>query len=1073
MPTDQAFKKAFFMEERVQKKTIDGLVHESQPDDYSKLRISNWIDGMGRNEDLFKKNLHLHNMEHKDLLEIMMDKNYDFDPNAEWLTVIREIENFDHQRPELPSILQKIIAFNPNEPITFFNFFLPFLKIGVERIEKAISLTEKKHGRSLMEEKVLFQLVRNLAETLSKVSFRTLTLELNIARLKELLIGETPQERYKYFSDTLLTDQNYIAEVYRQYPVLMRILAGKTVKWADNFSEIYDHLLCDKISIEQRFFNGTPISSVEDITVGISDSHNGGKGVAILKFSNGSSLVYKPRSLEIDDQFQELLHWFNGLNDDKLELRPITLLNRDTYGWSEFVEHKECSTEQEVKNFYYRMGYYLALLYSINAIDFHNENLIACGEHPVLIDLETLFNQDAVQSTDSATAQEIALKTLSQSVLATNILPVFTLYNKAEGRGLNISGMANGEEQLYPSKVPVIQSNHTDEQKVERGYITIPASSNYPTLNGEKVNVTLYIDEMMAGFKEAYGLLASNKDGLKNKVKRFENTRVRQILRATSRYGNLLAISYHPDYLRDGLDREMLLGKLWLDTEMQPELKQVLLAEKEDLLEGDIPYFTTEPGKPHIYDSQGRCYENYYEASSLFKTLEKIDGLGPKDYEEQLQIIKLSMLALGTTPSDKTSGYIPVVPEHPIKREPFLEEAKRIADYLIDRSIQGTNNGQKDVSWIGTRLTDNAESLWRIAPLGNDLYDGISGIALFFGYLYKYTKEPKYRDLVQKCLPPVKDSLRDMLVYPQYAALGAFTGVLSNIYMINHLSVILDEPSLLEEIKEVMPKLIESIPYTQEVDIIDGSAGSLIVCLDLYNQTDEEIFLDAARKFGEQILQKAIPQAKGIGWKLSVSEDALPGFSHGSSGIVWALYELYRLTGEQGLYDSLIQGLVYERSLYMEEKKNWAIPAAMELSQLPCAWCHGAAGVVLSRLLMKKAGYSDALIDDEIRAGLETIIKEGFGRDHSLCHGDLGNLDVLLLASQVLDDKIWEQYGYAVGEKVLKEIQQTGWKSGLPQYLETYGAMVGIAGIGLGLLKLYDIAGVPSLTRLESLTGLK
>jgi lantibiotic modifying enzyme len=73
----------------------------------------------------------------------------------------------------------------------------------------------------------------------------------------------------------------------------------------------------------------------------------------------------------------------------------------------------------------------------------------------------------------------------------------------------------------------------------------------------------------------------------------------------------------------------------------------------------------------------------------------------------------------------------------------------------------------------------------------------------------------------------------------------------------------------------------------------------------------------------------------------------------------------------------------------------------------------------------------------------------------------------------VLEDKIWEQYGYAVGEKVLKEIQQNGWKSGLPQHLETYGAMVGIAGIGLGLLKLYDKDGVPSLTRLESLTGLK
>lgn len=122
---------------------------------------------------------------------------------------------------------------------------------------------------------------------------------------------------------------------------------------------------------------------------------------------------------------------------------------------------------------------------------------------------------------------------------------------------------------------------------------------------------------------------------------------------------------------------------------------------------------------------------------------------------------------------------------------------------------------------------------------------------------------------------------------------------------------------------------------------------------------------------------------------------------------------------------------------------------------------------------IEKAGYSDSLIDIEIRVGLETIIKEGFGRDHSLCHGDTGNSAVLLLASKVLKEDLWKQYSYAVGEHVLDEIQQGGWKSGLPQYLETYGAMVGISGVGLGLLKLYDINGVPSITHLESITALK
>ena len=40
-----------------------------------------------------------------------------------------------------------------------------------------------------------------------------------------------------------------------------------------------------------------------------------------------------------------------------------------------------------MKRFYERQGGYLALLYMLQATDFHHENLIAAGEHPVLLDL--------------------------------------------------------------------------------------------------------------------------------------------------------------------------------------------------------------------------------------------------------------------------------------------------------------------------------------------------------------------------------------------------------------------------------------------------------------------------------------------------------------------------------------------------------------------------------------------------------------------------------------------------------------------------------------------------------------
>ena len=43
-----------------------------------------------------------------------------------------------------------------------------------------------------------------------------------------------------------------------------------------------------------------------------------------------------------------------------------------------------CTAPEEIQRFYERQGGYLALLYVLQATDFHFENLIAAGEHPVL-----------------------------------------------------------------------------------------------------------------------------------------------------------------------------------------------------------------------------------------------------------------------------------------------------------------------------------------------------------------------------------------------------------------------------------------------------------------------------------------------------------------------------------------------------------------------------------------------------------------------------------------------------------------------------------------------------------------
>ena len=124
--------------------------------------------------------------------------------------------------------------------------------------------------------------------------------------------------------------------------------------------------------------------------VSLSDPHRSGRTVSILTLEGGVKLVYKPRSLGLDRAFSKLLAWVNS-HDDLLTLKPIAVLDCGTHGWMEFVEHRACQTEDEVRRYYERAGQMLCLAYLLQGADIHAENIIAGGEHPVFIDLEMIF----------------------------------------------------------------------------------------------------------------------------------------------------------------------------------------------------------------------------------------------------------------------------------------------------------------------------------------------------------------------------------------------------------------------------------------------------------------------------------------------------------------------------------------------------------------------------------------------------------------------------------------------------------------------------------------------------------
>jgi lantibiotic modifying enzyme len=283
------------------------------------------------------------------------------------------------------------------------------------------------------------------------------------------------------------------------------------------------------------------------------------------------------------------------------------------------------------------------------------------------------------------------------------------------------------------------------------------------------------------------------------------------------------------------------------------------------------------------------------------------------------------------------------------------------------------------------------------------------------------------------------------------------------------------EEALVDEAEALAGRLAPLIERTEALDVIDGVAGCLLALLALDGCRRSPRAVELARRCGERLLAGAVPQVRGLGWRGSGGR-ALAGLSHGASGGAWALLELARVTGEERWREAARQALEYERVLFRPEAGTW-----LDLRFTPdrgpdgearrddayCGWCNGAAGIGLARVRM--AGLlEEPALRREAEVALETTLSVGFGHNHSLCHGDWGNLELLLQAGLHLDGERWLPRARAVAAGVLDSMRERGWVCGVPTGVETPGLMTGITGIGYGCLRLAAPRRVPSVLLLEA-----
>ena len=195
---------------------------------YINKRIQKWmnIQAFESNPALFSDRLQLDHIEQDNLpaliaLPFSSQKIEAESIQEHWWGRLDDIYRL-HQGKTLPDQILQLLK-EQNQNYGFINLAAPILSWFIEQLDAKLSRLCQRKGGIIRPEAVRKNIILALAQRLILRMTRTLTLEINVARLEGKLSGETPQERFVSFS-ALLLEQAMDEKLRSEYPVLFRQL---------------------------------------------------------------------------------------------------------------------------------------------------------------------------------------------------------------------------------------------------------------------------------------------------------------------------------------------------------------------------------------------------------------------------------------------------------------------------------------------------------------------------------------------------------------------------------------------------------------------------------------------------------------------------------------------------------------------------------------------------------------------------------------------------------------------------------------------------------------------------------
>ncbi len=939
------------------------------------------------------------------------------------------------------TVLPRDRAFTPGAPVPFEHVWAPLLVVARRRVRRASG----RRAYACFTGAAHAGVERVLLARVSELSTRALY------RVYNSGYPDRPPGAYAAFVRAQLAGG--LGDLFAAHPVLARLVATLVADWVDATAELLVRFAADACAVAAALGRGK-VGRILRVEAGLSDPHAHARQVAILHPPHGGPVVYKPRSLVFDVAYAELVAWLDkALPPGTPRPRALRVLDRGTHGWAEHAAASPCADEAASARYFERMGAVLCLAHVLRGSDLHSENVVAAGEHPVMIDLEVLCRpvpSEGAHAHDGLEPSVLDTGLLPEARVAGNgvgyleggiLLPNFDTSARAAAPGqdgpwwtqVNTDAMHWGSRTRLPTD-PQSEAQAREPRTAVRGYDATAAAA-----------------AVQRGFRRTYQVLGARRAELLSgtgPLAAFAGGASRVLLRATSVYLVLLRRTTHPDFLGGEAKRLAELDVLrgpYLRAAERPGLWPTLDAERDAMQRSDVPIFTVPADGTDLCGPGGEVLVAGYASMSGYASVRRgVAQMSDARLRRQLHHIKIALAAdRHRRRRDSDHDAAAPVDGAPLTPDQALAEAGQLAALL--RSVAATSPGG-GARWYAQDVGGGQR--W-IAAAGDGLEAGRAGIGLFFA-AHAYVLRghgidaDEATEWAYRALRPVCDSARQPARRTVSSGPGLAVGWGGIAYALSSAAAFLGDAGLLEAARAALVRMGPPRPRVL-ADVFAGAAGGVLGALAVHGVTGDADALDLALAWGEWLLVRCE-------WRVGE-----PGFGHGPPGVVAALLRLGTRAGDERFASPEVRAALTAAADGRECGRG---PSTIR------GWCRGTPGLGLAcaAALAAEAGTGDeqALWRSALAGAASDAAMDGRA-PWTLCCGAFARVEVNLAAAAALGRPEFVHNARVLAGRVVAGARRRR-SYAYPALAESLspGLLRGVAGVAYTLLRVSDPSAVPS-----------